>query len=322
MMQRSSRALAAASVIAALLATVDASASSTVLQADASERHRGVTLLRKEESLAMQIPDSAEAAAAADPFSATVPGKLANAPAPVPAPASATDAGEVANATVMSAKDVAATNLAKAAAEGTFNSWHVPRGDPGPRGPPGYVGQAGIPGPSGAAGKSFEGLATQASVGFAGPDGKTGTEGDRGSMGPLGPPGPPGVNGKSAPFAKADVDSLTGLLSTLDSKIDDAEMLSKEEQKILGGKMTVVKDHFSKMQSALFRLEEAQKSSKLSVEVLSEAAKNTSKVMDADKAVLSQVQDTAARLDADQKILKDEVLDDAQKLADDIDTDS
>jgi len=127
-------------------------------------------------------------------------------------------------------------------------------GEPGPPGAPGAPGPAGEPG-----------VAGQDAMGFGaplGPPGPPGPPGQRGEPGPTGLKGPPGPKGDKGVASEWPVDSemvLRQLFQRVDTDLARAETLDKIEHTILTSRLRKVKDHFSRMQTELFRLEEAQR---------------------------------------------------------------
>jgi len=196
--------------------------------------------------------------------------------------------------------------------------WVIPMGETGPPGPPGYAGSPGILGEIGPSGKEYVG--PPGAVGFPGTDGPQGADGDKGLMGPVGPPGVRGESGKASAFSSTEINTLRGLYTQLDSTIQRATDLDKIEHNIIAARVQTVKDHFSKMQASLFKLESSMQSMTSAENNLTESASAAASRAEESKVQSAQLVDVNQRITKDATGLKDAVLDDATEVANEIES--
>jgi len=200
------------------------------------------------------------------------------------------------------------------------NHWTVPVGAPGPRGPPGYRGAPGAYGKPGEPGKNFDG--DVGSPGFRGSEGPQGPTGDRGGTGQVGPPGSPGEKGQYNPMPAEYVRTLRSLYTKLDDHIQQAKELDRVEQHILHSRMQAVKDHFSKMQTALFKVQEAQKSMSDSVHALQDEAEKNEADLRKEQDSIAELKSTKQRIAKEEGELQQEMLTDMDQVSAEIITEA
>eukprot|EP00929_Paragymnodinium_shiwhaense_P074395 TRINITY_DN38072_c0_g1_i1.p1 TRINITY_DN38072_c0_g1~~TRINITY_DN38072_c0_g1_i1.p1 ORF type:complete len:361 (-),score=72.96 TRINITY_DN38072_c0_g1_i1:48-1130(-) len=186
------------------------------------------------------------------------------------------------------------------------NAFAARRGDPGPAGSPGLPGIEGMPGPPGPPGRQADG--GDAPPGPPGPLGPPGQRGEPGEPGLKGPVGHRGFKGVSSTFPKEDERTLRQLFQKLDGQITRAETLDRIEHTILTSRLRMVKDHFSRMQTELFRLEEAQKLTKRNLTDMQSEMDTQASRMNESKYQLGLVADSKRRIDAEQLNLREKVL--------------
>jgi len=196
--------------------------------------------------------------------------------------------------------------------------WVIPMGEPGPPGPPGYAGAPGIRGEIGPPGKEYVG--PPGSIGFPGTAGAHGADGDKGSMGPVGPPGVGGESGKASALSSTEINTLRGLYTQLDSTIQRATDLDKIEHNTIAARVRTAKDHFSRMQGSLFKLESSMQNMASAEKNLTESASAAASKAEEAKVQSAQLADVNQRITKDATGLKDAVLDDAAEIASEIES--
>lgn len=116
------------------------------------------------------------------------------------------------------------------------------------------------------------------------------------------------MKGVSSQFPQADEGTLRQLFQKLDGQITRAETLDKIEHTILTSRLRLVKDHFARMQTELFRLEEAQKLTQRNLTDMQVDMEAAATKMNATKEQLVVVADSKRRVDNEQATLRNKIL--------------
>eukprot|EP00927_Polykrikos_kofoidii_P080061 TRINITY_DN76927_c0_g1_i1.p1 TRINITY_DN76927_c0_g1~~TRINITY_DN76927_c0_g1_i1.p1 ORF type:complete len:454 (-),score=85.59 TRINITY_DN76927_c0_g1_i1:69-1430(-) len=197
-----------------------------------------------------------------------------------------------------------------------ISTWVAKRGDAGPQGPPGPPGLQGSYGPPGPPGSPYMGEEAPP-AGLPGLPGRKGPPGRRGRVGPAGPQGPKGRKGRTSDFPPEEEAELRSDFEKMGQAISRAENLDKIEHRILTGKLQLVKEHFSRMQTELFRLEAAQRILKSNTTELSQKADEEMVFSNQTREEVDEAMDSQQRLEAEETSLRDSVISKVSQLASD-----
>lgn len=198
-------------------------------------------------------------------------------------------------------------------AGGSGNTYVAPRGDAGPPGDQGTEGMEGEPGPPGPPGAPAD--EQEAPIGPPGPVGPPGPPGEAGDTGLKGLKGGRGMKGVSSSFPREDEKTLRGLFQKLDGQLTRAETLDKIERTILTSRLRLVRDHFARMQTELFRLEEAELLTKRNFSDMRKDMDEQAALINKTRSELGVVADSERRSEDEQSNLRKKILAEITKSA-------